>query len=157
MHPFLQQNLDYIILIRGWALMLLALSTWALASMRKRQGWGWLGLFAAAQAAQAGFEIIIVAGSDRPVLGWTHYGLLCSEIILATAFTLRSGFAVGWGRSQRWWLPCVLLTGALAILGGFGVDRTSAQFLRCGLSGVLSTGVWWLHAQWQQRDRKSVV
>jgi signal transduction histidine kinase/DNA-binding response OmpR family regulator len=133
--------------------MLLALSTWALASMRKRQGWGWLGLFAAAQAAQAGFEIIIVAGSDRPVLGWTHYGLLCSEIILATAFTLRSGFAVGWGRSQRWWLPCVLLTGALAILGGFGVDRTSAQFLRCGLSGVLSTGVWWLHAQWQQRDK----
>jgi signal transduction histidine kinase/DNA-binding NarL/FixJ family response regulator/HPt (histidine-containing phosphotransfer) domain-containing protein len=151
MPEFIQYNLDYVILIRGWILIGLALSAWPMANTEKKWGWGWLSLFAVSQAAQAWLEIDLLDGSRNPVFAIAHYGLLAVGVVLAAAFVFRSAQATHRGRGLLWWWPCILLISVSAVLGGAFADQWRTQLMRCAVAGLLTAGVWLRHVRHHRR------
>jgi len=142
----LRTNLDYLILIRSWALILLALGTWTLSRGETKRGWGWLGLFALVQAVQAWIELVAVDHPGTAARAWLQHGTFAGGLLLASAFCYRSAPPTRlMGRSRRW-LVTLLLVGGSAALAGTAPDSWPAQLLRLVGATALAIPLWWRQA-----------
>jgi signal transduction histidine kinase/CheY-like chemotaxis protein len=149
---FLQSNFDTLVLVRCWALISLALSTRSLAREEKRRGWGWLALFALAQAVQACLEIVVVDHPNAGLLLWLHRGAGGTSLILAGLAAWRAGLRPGSASGLVRRIPWALLLGLSAALAGTGADQAGAQLLRLAAALPLAFLAWRRYAAGRRRE-----
>ena len=149
---FLRTNLDYVILVRSWLLISVALSARALAAEEKGRDWGLLGWFGLFQAAQAWIEIAMADHPPAAGLAWLHGGGFLLGAALAAAFAYRSLIAGGIGAGSRRWLALLLLVAGSAGLAAADATGGGDQALRMILVLPLAGAVWWRYARRRRQE-----
>ena len=145
LREFFTTQMDYLLFISGFALLLSAGLALALAG-RKRDAlpWRWFAYFALASALSEGVELYSVGLQDGPLLRAARCGLLIIASFSMFAFG-RLGTRGGSGRRAGQWLliPFLVAIGLGSFAGVTGMDVAARYGL--GLIG----GLWAAVAMWR--------
>jgi len=143
----LQADLDFILLVYGLGLVLLAVTVLGLRStITSPLPWKWLGVSAAFLGVSAWVEMFALSVRDTSGVNAVHTVLFVAGCVCILQFARTCWVAVGGARVGRWIIVVLFVVAALGGLAGMrGWDATAGYFL--GLPG----GLWAAAGLWRYR------
>ena len=134
MQSLLETNLDYLLFLHGFALVILGTYAMVLARMEERPAWRCLGTFSFAQAAFVWLQMVALDWGDTPIIAALRQAALAGSVLLLFAAARGGIIRRPSGRSTRW--PYVLLAGVTAPLAWYGgVEAAISVLVIVGIAG----------------------
>lgn len=139
MSRLLSLNLDFVLILQGGLLLLLASVAWELGRRDARPAWFWFGGYALLQALRTGLELAAFEQSAPPFHDFFRQALLAGASLLLVEFA-RIGYPRGAGR----WIFLPLAAGlALSRLIGGETAFAWAAFAVGWMAGLWAAFAFW--------------
>jgi PAS domain S-box-containing protein len=146
---FWEQQLDFVFLVYGLALLLLGLVCFALARARRQAvlPWRWLGLFGLLLGLNEWLEIVALSLDDPAWFHGIRLALITCSFLCLAEFSRQGLSRTGLRMPSRFiYVPLLLLAGLGGLAGLTGLDAS----IRYSLGFVASLGTAW--AMWRRRE-----